>query len=734
MKKSFTLLLTILVCMVASAKDVYKFTLGDKLTLEQAKVSTEGFAIVHNNRVLCKSGGELLMVNVAEIDGSISWQATFEDGTDDANYIKIAGQYVNASAWSHTFLSGKSGEKDNGTLWTIAEAAEKAYTIRNLGVEQGNYDNSLNNNGVQSDKGWLKDTTDGYWKNHATWQNAAGDEWSFYTLEKELVATTSWTWTKVSFDEALVSSVPVVMVQNNLVLTNSNGGVNYSTKNDFDSFAYWVKFEAYNAGENQYYITLNKENGEKVNYFNASYWSHVYLSGVDKEGTRGEKQNSAIFTIAEMGENQYSIRNLGSVEGCYGEDQQEKGYVNFTTDPTAYWKNNATWQNASPIAWEFYTVTDRQVVPLDPNTPTYDKVEADLTTFALEKLDGNNWHFNTPADLFDYKYLVVVTKEASGNKNGYMILTDNTGKRAGNNWGSDLEINYNAEAAGTRGGMWLDRWNNQICACINLAWIREQGLDIRNITNFSVPNGANIAGVFLTNYAEGNGIKNVGGSYPAGDHQRTNGLLDEETAKFGTVALKYTSVVSGAKLYTVDSFDAESGMELAEKSDYIAEAGVPYIFLTCDFEGNGANGGNKGTASNVNFYRVDANAVSGDWSDNNARDNGLVGYYDGGFWPGAGALNGCYLLAQNELHFIDGGDITLGTNRCFFDPAKYQGPKSTAGAKVRVAVSGVEEETAIKAIEKTLKSDKIYDLNGREVKSMQPGGVYIMGGMKVRVK
>lgn len=744
MKKFLLSLLTLLTCIGASAKGIYEFALGDELTLAQAAASETGFVLVSGNQVLgiAKDGeAGLKMYNINDV--AVAYMVKLEaisgvTGTSEtepnayhilmykpnATKIEAGNRYgvfgdpncsLTAVGWGDTWVAPSNADRPDGRDFDYSS--------------RWNFE-------AQDDGGFAVYFNNGEGRKYLNGGNISDNlqkVWHLHPLTKKLVANTTYDFTKISFEDAKVSTDPVVLVQNDLVLCNNNGGANYGSKSDFDEASYWVKFEAADAANNQYYITLNKDADTQVGYLNASGYSHVFISNVDKNGTKGEKQNGAIFIINSLGDNQYSIQNLGGSEGSY-DNYSGNAYMTFTT--TDYWKGNATWHNEDPSVWEFYTVTDRKVVPIDPNTPTYDKVEADLTTFALEKLKDNNWHFNTPVDLFDYKYLVVVTKEASGNKNGYMILTDNTGKRAGNNWGSDLEINYVAEAAGTRGGMWLDRWNNQICACINLAWIREQGLDIRNITNFSVPNGANIAGVFLTNYAAGNGIKKEGGPYPTGDHQRTNGLLSEETAKFGTVALKYTSVVSGAKLYTVDSFDAESGIVLAEKSDYIAEAGVPYIFLTCDFEGKDADGGKKGTASNVNFFRVDAKAIYGDWSDNNDRDNGLVGYYDNGFLPGADALKGngkTYLLSQNELHLIDGGDITLGTNRCFFDAEKYQGPKSSAGAKVRVAVSGVEE-TAIKAIENTLKSDKIFDLNGREVKSMQPGGVYIMGGMKVRVK
>lgn len=730
MRKLFTLLVLFLVLggvNSAWAKAIYKFTLDEQLTFEQALESTEGVAIVHNSRILCNSADGLRMVDLENIDEAIAWHSLFVEGTGElagSYFIKNVekAQYVNASIWSHAYLSGlnpDNGEKTNGALWNIAVAGEKTYTIRNLGAVQGNYDTDTN---VFTSKGWLADITTGYWADHATWQNEVGDEWTFYTLKKELVANTSWTFTKISLEDALTTNEYVVMRNINEEVAYGpfgtwNDGIQVS-KSDFDEKSFAIKIEQ--SGDN-YTIKLN-ENDSYNRYIQASQWGHSFLNAkFDNDGS-----NTAVWTIASLGDNTYSIKSLGVTEGSIRNDS-ESGYLYVNNEKTL------RIDTKDPYVWEFYTVTDPQIIPIDPNTPTYDKVEADLTTFALANRTGNTWSFATPISLFDYKYMVVVTKEASGNKNGYMILTDKTGKRAGNNWDSDLEINYVASSAGTRGGMWLDRWNNQICACINLDWISKAGLDIKNISSFEVPNGDNIAGIFLTNYEDANAVKNIGGTYPTGDHSRSNGLLDEETAKFGTVALKYTSVVSGAKLYTVDEWH-DTYMVLAEKSDYIAEAGVPYIFATCDFEGMNADGGNKGTASNVNFYRVDANAVSGDWSDNNARDNGLVGYYDGGFWPGAGKLNGTYLLSNNQLHKVDSSDnITLGANRCFFDPAKYQGPKGTGSVRIRTNGNDANAIDAIQAT-KVLNSDKIYNLNGQEVKTMQKGQIYIMGGMKIRVK
>lgn len=430
--------------------------------------------------------------------------------------------------------------------------------------------------------------------------------------------------------------------------------------------------------------------------------------------------------------NWQKMGGLDEWEYTFTADDKSKGIDDFSI----FFNANGDLKDIEFTITGIYLVRkDTPIDPVDPDEPSYDKTDADVNTFSKDKFNDNKWEFETPVDLSEYKYMIVTTvQSAGGNLNGFMILTDNTGKRAGNNWDSSLEINYDAAEAGTRGSMWLDRWNNQHCACINLDYLRKKGLDTKNIVKFEVPHGENISAVYLTNYTDGKAVSSTEswGSC-SGDYVRENALLED--GKFGTIALKYGAAVSGAKLYTVDEFDTETGiMVLAEVENGIAEAGVPYIYVACDFKGHGADGDAKGSNSNVNFYRIDSNAISGDWSDNKARDNGLVGYYDGGFWPGAGALNNCYIISGNQLHKITGGDITLGANRCFFDPAKYQGPKDSAGVKAYLGAFA-EDETAIKDIQnKSLTEDKIYDINGRQVTAMKKGGIYIMNGIKVVIK
>lgn len=427
---------------------------------------------------------------------------------------------------------------------------------------------------------------------------------------------------------------------------------------------------------------------------------------------------NAMFALEDQGN-----RTLWKIE------KEEDGYVItnlfdvLDNSRTRYYSPVSTGGQDNKIYTRLFTKasTHQVQVAFDPKKP------ADVTTFAGANREGDDWTFATPVDLSAYKYLVVTTKNSAGTGSVGVVLTDADGKTAGTSWGA-VDITYKSSEAGTRKDLWLDRWNNQNCVCANLAYISEQGFDITKVAKLTIGNSSNVASVCLTNYEKSAAVKGTD-TYVAGDHVRANATLSE--GKFGTIALKYAAAVSGAEIYTVDEWDG-SCMTLVQHEGGL-EAGVPYIYFACDFVGMNGNAIGAGSKSDVNFYRLEESEVSGDWSDNSARDNGLVGYYDKGFWPGAGALNGTYLLSQNELHEINGGEINLKENRCFFDPAKYQGPKSSPNAKVRIGVAGAEE-TAIKNVQNAANDGKIYDMNGREVKSIQKGGMYIMGGMKVLVK
>lgn len=413
------------------------------------------------------------------------------------------------------------------------------------------------------------------------------------------------------------------------------------------------------------------------------------------------------------------------------------GYVDFTTEWQTYNISYSVRSGVKSIAFDlFQNQTEDVTVYFDDisvkefKTVPVGELDADITTFSKSKLSGNEWNFAEPVDLSGYKYMVVTTVQSCGNMPGNMTITDANGVTVGN-WDdetnlADNQIVYNKSAAGTRGKMRLDYSNNQNCACINLEYMSTIGLDLKAISNFTVPSAENISAIYLTNYTNGMAMADNCGSRVSGDHNREYKLLSE--GKFGTVAFRYTAAVSGAKLYTVDSFDEELGqMVLAENVDGIAEAGVPYFYVACDFEGAYARNGQKGDNSDVYFFRVDGNAKTGVSTDEGI-GNGLTGTYIdlARIWP-----DNSYILKNNRLVKVN-SEVIILSNRCYFDASKYVGPQNQSAAKLVLGANS--EETAIKNVDNTLNADIIYDMNGRKVKSMNHGNMYIMGGMKVYVK
>lgn len=186
--------------------------------------------------------------------------------------------------------------------------------------------------------------------------------------------------------------------------------------------------------------------------------------------------------------------------------------------------------------------------------------------------------------------------------------------------------------------------------------------------------------------------------------------------KIGTIALDYPASIEGATLYEVVSFDATTGLELAEvEGDMVG--GTPYIYVA--------------DADEVVCTKKGASVEHGDYNCTKAEvGNGLVGTYEGISYPNGWPLESCYIVSNGKIRKMGNGKITIPANRCFFDPGKCTS-NNAASAKLTIAL---EEATAINNVNAALEDGKIYDMNGREVKSMKKGGIYVVGGMKVSVK
>ena len=296
---------------VASAKDIFKFSLGAEMTLDEAVACESGVVLVSDNQVLDITNlGDpgLTMRDVQEVRNA--YLVKFEESGEgyhllfykpNASKIEAGDRYgiwgnpncmLTAVGWGDTWVAPSDGKREDGTprpdgrdfdyssQWIFEEQQDGGYAVY---FKEGDGRKYLNG-------GRIVDACDKIWHLH--------------TLTKVKVGETTFNMNRISFVEALITSDPVAMVQNDLVLCNNNNGANYTGKEEgFDEYAFWVKFEAEDESKNQYYITLNNLDGSLVNYLNSSVWSHVFLSGIDKEGTKGEKQNGALVIVGGLGKN-----------------------------------------------------------------------------------------------------------------------------------------------------------------------------------------------------------------------------------------------------------------------------------------------------------------------------------------------------------------------------------------------------------------------------------------------
>lgn len=193
--------------------------------------------------------------------------------------------------------------------------------------------------------------------------------------------------------------------------------------------------------------------------------------------------------------------------------------------------------------------------------------------------------------------------------------------------------------------------------------------------------------------------------------------IDTTAGKIGTIALDYPASIEGATLYEVVGFNAD-GLALAEVEGNMV-GGTPYIY--------------QASADKVVCTKKGASVEHGDFDCTKGEvGNGLVGCYSqvspADWWFNFIRTTG-YVISNGKLRNIKNGNVTIPANRCFFDSDKCTN-KSTEAKMIIPA----EEATAIKNVNAALEDGKIYDMNGREVKSMKKGGIYVVGGMKVSVK
>ena len=247
------------------------YALGSPISFATALASTDPFVLVQNGKVLCgplsPSDNSLTFKDVSEIS-DYSWTIKFEEDADKAGsyFMELYDEsntskgYVNASVWSHTYLSPidkgtTKGEQQDGALWTVTETAPSSgkYTIKNLGVTEGSYNgkpNASDGDRAAAGQGYLAITPSGYWANHVTIYNTSG-EWEFYTLSTtELPADDHLYY---GWDDLIVDGGATRVDENHLVVDAR------------DYAAYWAEsakwnFVSFDATDYRYLVFFSKRN------------------------------------------------------------------------------------------------------------------------------------------------------------------------------------------------------------------------------------------------------------------------------------------------------------------------------------------------------------------------------------------------------------------------------------------------------------------------------------------
>ena len=551
---------------------------------------------------------------------------------------------------------------------------------------------------------------------------------------------------RITFAEALATSDPFVVVQDGKVLCGplspSDGSLTFKDVSEIEDYSWTIAFEEDAENPGSYFMNLKDKNGTSKGYINASVWSHTYLSGVNKETTKGECQDGALWTVTDLGTGKYSIRNLGVAEGSYNNkpgdgdgDRAAKGqgYLAITTG--GYWNNHVTHYNTSG-EWEFYTLAatdlpandhlyfgwedltftnDASVIVDDENHMVVDK-----RGYAPYWAETAKWELGS-FDATEYRYLVFYAKRnltKYGNEDnetgGTLFIKDNSGVTfRQDDYTKYGETNYPDHI----GKVWMNRWNEQRATVLDLQWLANEDkfgdgseckvLDITKIKEIGVAGTFTIGGCFFTNTLP---------SFSAGDYKRSFDTFD----KFGTICLPYSAVCCGAQLYEIaDAFSG--GISLVEHEG-VMEAGKPYLYKT--LEAKKQDGGIV-DETNVYFFKAGYNKV-----DSPVENNGLIGTFSDITAPaGADYL----ILSGNKLYNTEASTVKVGANKAYIDKTKIE----DIGAAVKAFVLNFgDDTTGINVVENEQQSmgeAKIFNLAGQRMSKLQRG-INIVNGKKVLVK
>ena len=553
---------------------------------------------------------------------------------------------------------------------------------------------------------------------------------------------------RITFTEALASSDPFVMVQNGKVfcgpLSPSDGSLTFKDVSEIDNYSWTIDFEEDADHAGSYFMQLYSANHVSKGFVNASLWSHTYLSGVDKSGSKGELQDGALWTVTDLGNGKYSIRNLGVAEGNYNNKPEEKdgdraekgqGYLAITLD--GYWANHVTHYNTSG-EWEFYALDIQNLPVNDPVYYGWDNLvvdgSADVTKdndthlvcdtrgYAEYWAETAKWELGSPFDASEYRYMVFYTKrnatrygKGDENTGGSVFIRDDAGTTfRGDDYAKYNDVNYPAHT----GSMWMNIWNKQRATVVDLQWLANADkygdaseckvLDITKIKAFGFSGTFTVGGAFFTNTLP---------DFDSGNYKRSFTSFD----KFGTICLPYSAVCCGAQLYEIVGGDA-NGISLAEYEG-VMEAGKPYLYMS--LEAKEQHWGNVNDETEVYFFKAGYRQV-----DAPVPNNGLIGTFTNTTAPQGSDI---YVLSNNRLYDTEGSTVTIGANKAYIDMAQV--PTGGGAARDIMLYFGDADETTGIADMSSQKADvkAIYNLQGQRVNRLQKG-LNIVNGKKVLMK
>ena len=538
----------------------------------------------------------------------------------------------------------------------------------------------------------------------------------------------------ITFAQALASSEPYVLVSQEKVFCLSGGDITYKDVSEISDCAWTVKFEEDADVAGSYYMRFYDSSNNPKGYVNASVWSHTWLSGVDKTGTKGEQQDGALWTVTLLPSGKYAIRNVGDVEGSYGDDHKSQGYLALAT--SGYWANHVTHYNTSG-EWEFYTLGVQNLPANDCKMLTWEQLTFDgAATVDNDKRivsDSRDWafywatsaHWDLPEgsrDISDYKYLVVYSTQNASDHSAAVYITDGNGTTMR---GSDYkQLDDTHKYPEPLGSMVLDTWSNQHIAVVDLQFLANTDkfgdgsackyIDTKNVTSIGISasaEGACLNFAYLTNT-----LPNTNG-----DYTRAISAFD----KFGTICLPYPAVCSGAQVFEITS-KGESYLGLSQVYG-VMEAGKPYLYKTVESQ-IGYWGGSAVAFKDeekVYFFRAGYEQV-----DAPVPNNGLIGTFTNTTAPQGSDI---YVLSNNRLYDTEGSTVTIGANKAYIDMAQV--PTGGGAARDIMLYFGDADETTGIADMSSQKADvkAIYNLQGQRVNRLQKG-LNIVNGKKVLMK